>query len=156
MSMNVNRPKTTLHPRGRRSSDGYVVLPGHPFFGERVRILQHGQTEGGRWCLIAHPAREQFHYRFPARWLSEEPPDRKIAHRRGRCEISLPREALEGLVRMVQGLIRSTPVERSDGKPTTAPDSSGDLATPAAREQRGARRETALRPAPGGRSASDQ
>jgi hypothetical protein len=39
-----------------------------------------------RWCIIANPDRDEFHYRIPERWLSEDTPkERKASDRLSTC-----------------------------------------------------------------------
>jgi hypothetical protein len=75
-----------------------VVLPGHPFYGEEVAILQVGNTNTQAWCLIAHPHQEHFHYRLPLRWISEKPLEPLEDSLQKKSHIVLSPLALEKLV----------------------------------------------------------
>jgi hypothetical protein len=73
----------------------YVDLPGHPFYGQKVRIIQEGRTGKVYWCLIAHPNKEGLHYQISKRWLCENFPDQSSASTKDFCQRPIPIEALE-------------------------------------------------------------
>lgn len=62
-------------PKPHVKEESYVILPGHPFYGKAVTVLQKGRTSTHEWCLIAHPERPGFHYRIPSRWLDHNCPE---------------------------------------------------------------------------------
>jgi hypothetical protein len=146
--MNCDADKKTPHRRARRRK-AYVALPGHPFFGARVRVLQEGRTDTTRWCLIAHPARAEYHYRLPARWLSDDPPCRKLGPSQSRGNVALAMAAMEQLVRLLQGFGVDGATPRGeggdDGEAAAAPNRRSDLATSSDREEGGADQQAVLR-----------
>jgi hypothetical protein len=88
----------------QRLTEGYVALPGHPFYGRRVQIVQrHGQ--GARFCcLIASPENPALHYRFPTRWLSPTAPLPATAPVRVPTSIALSLAALDTLTQRMRAL----------------------------------------------------
>src|SRR5262249_39201304 len=104
------------------------------------------RTDTTHWCLIAHPSRRGFHYRLPARWLSEEAPRRKVGPSRGRCELALTMGAMERLVRLLRGLSALDPSSGGgDGETAEAP---------ILRLRRGSSLQFYVRPAADGRRAA--
>ena len=79
-----------------------VILPGHPFYGIKVEILQTGKTDSQEWCLIKHPEQCGFNYRIPSRWLdSKIPPDIQLMSYQ-KNEIAFPFLKLQKLALFIQ------------------------------------------------------
>ena len=78
-----------------------MILPGHPFYGQRVKILQAGSTDTMSWFLFEHPKHEYFHYRLSQRWFSEEPPPEIIPSDRTNTQFVLSFSALQKLTRIL-------------------------------------------------------
>ncbi len=75
----------------------YVILPGHPFYGQKTTIIQTGRTDTTEWCLITHPTKEHFHYRIPLRWVDNNPPNILEVSSRKNKEIALSFSSLQKL-----------------------------------------------------------
>jgi len=120
-----------------------VILPGHPFYGQKVKILQAGSTDTMSWFLFEHPKHEYFHYRISRRWLAEDPPSEVIVSERKNTQFVLSFSALQKLVKILQppsslsmGLDNSTDIEtnqpsKKEGTPLkeTEPQQDDDLSS---------------------------
>ena len=81
-----------------------MILPGHPFYGYKVKILQRGCTSTMNWVLISNPFQEEFHYRIPERWLSKEAPKETFTKHTDKTIIQFPIafNSLQKLTRLIQ------------------------------------------------------
>ena len=57
-----------------QSEEKYVILPGHPFYGQRFRVLSRRDHKTYIRCVIENPQQPGFHYHIMERWLSSTPP----------------------------------------------------------------------------------
>lgn len=100
--MNINRQNATNDlGKPHKLKEAFVVLPGHPFYGLKVEILQQGKTDSHEWCLIKHPKHPDFNYRISRRWLESQPLPEKKLQTYKENEIALPFSQLQKLVQFV-------------------------------------------------------
>jgi hypothetical protein len=80
----------------------YISLPGHPLYGQRVRLTHYEPAATARFCLIEDLLFPNFHYQIKATWLSSTPPPLISASefKQPSIQISLP-----ALRRMVQVIL---------------------------------------------------
>ena len=78
-----------------------MILPGHPFYGQSVKILQSGSTDTMSWFLFEHPKHECFHYRISQSWLSEDPPPEIISSDRTNTQFVLSFSALQKFAKIL-------------------------------------------------------
>ena len=102
----------------------YLDLPGHPFYGQKVQIIQEGRTDTMAWCLIAHPTQEGFHYRISKRWLCQKAPDKHLKQSQSPCHNPIPLEVLEKLAIFLKTLSRNDDRDRK-GKGETKEEKKG-------------------------------
>ena len=129
-------------PETLKSEEQFVVLPGHPFYGRQVTILERRTSGTYTRCVIEDPARPGFHYHIPERWLSTSPPPPEPIRTAAHCPICLPLPALDRMVQII--LIRDrTGRARGDDSPDER-DRNADLEAVAAQEQSAAQRGSLL------------
>jgi len=111
MFSNDNQRNADNDQRRLRLEPGFVVLPGHPFYGREVYILSRHPTATTVWCLIASPDNPEFHYRIPERWLApcSPPPPSQPAPVNTPVVLSL-----SALDKMTQRLLIKRRTERSN------------------------------------------
>jgi len=100
--MDTNKLKATVDPLKPLSKQLYVILPGHPFYGQKVKVLQAGSTDKMSWFLFEHPKHEYFHYRISQRWLAEDSPPELIVSDRRNTQFVLSFSALQKLTKILQ------------------------------------------------------
>ena len=97
-----------------------MVLPGHPFYGQKVKVLQSGSTDTMNWCLFEHPKHEYFHYRISQRWLSEEPPPEIIPSDRTNTQFVLSFPALQKFAKILLSPVSSSSLTIELDNPTNS------------------------------------
>jgi len=93
----------------------YVSLPGHPFYGQKVRLIRYQPASRAHNCFIESPVYPGFQYQIKATWLSTTPPlsTSSAASKQSSLWIALP--ALDRMVQIL--LIHSEQVKaREDGQ----------------------------------------
>lgn len=100
-SSHTNILKATVNPSKPCLNHLYVILPGHPFYGQQVKVLQAGSTDTMNWFLFEHPKHEYFHYRISQSWLSEDPPPEIIPSDRTNTQFVLSFSALQKLAKIL-------------------------------------------------------
>jgi hypothetical protein len=122
--MNKNKSTTQNYQQKPHLKFAYLDLPGHPFYGQKVQIIQEGRTDTMAWCLIAHPTQEGLHYRISKRWLCQKAPDKHLKHCQPPCQNPIPIEALEKLAIFLKTLSRNDDRDRK-GKGETKEEKKG-------------------------------
>jgi hypothetical protein len=105
----------------QKSNEYYVALPGHPFYGRRVKVLQWRSSTTYTRCVIEDPEHRDFHHHIPERWLSVSPPP-DLAPVSGQDPIWLPLPALDRMVQMILAMDQ-TGRAREDDRPFERGDS---------------------------------
>lgn len=112
------------NPLGPQSNEQFVVLPGHPFYGRRVRVVGSRSSTTYTLAVIEDPTRPGFHYHIPQRWLASAPPLPALPSASALRAICLSWAALDKMVQLIltQDETRRThedlqPVERDDSQP---------------------------------------
>jgi hypothetical protein len=85
----------------RKPEEQYVVLPGHPFYGRRVQVLDRRSSRTYTRCIIEDPAHLGFHYHIPERWLSTSPPLPEPVSVAAQHPIWLSLPALDRMVQLI-------------------------------------------------------
>jgi hypothetical protein len=84
------------------SEESFVVLPSHPFYGCRVRVISKQEAKTYTLCVIEDPRHAGFHYQLNQRWLAHDPPNNKpVPDKNEQKSISLPLPALDKMVQMI-------------------------------------------------------
>jgi hypothetical protein len=129
-------------PERLKSEEQFVSLPGHPFYGRQVTILERRTSGTYTRCVIEDPAHLGFHYHIPERWLSTSPPPPEPTRTTAHCPICLPLPALDRMVQII--LIKDrTGRARGDDSPDER-DRSRDLGKTATQAQSTAQRASLL------------
>jgi hypothetical protein len=133
-------PRKSSHDVQHKQQDGqeiqksdkyYVTLPGHPFYGRCVKVLQRRTSKTYTRCVIEDPTHPDFHHHISERWLSVSPPPDCVPGF-AQDPIWLPLPALDRMVQMILAMDQTRrareddqPFERGDRTDLDA-DSSGE------------------------------
>ncbi len=98
----------------QKSAEFYVALPGHPFYGHRVKILQRRISKTYTRCVIEDPAHPEFHYHIPERWLSVSPPPSAPIPVSAQNSVWLPLPALDKMVQMILAMDQTRRAREDD------------------------------------------
>jgi hypothetical protein len=69
-----NKSNKQNNPESPLSGEVYVSLPGHPLYGQKVRLTRYEPASRAHYCLIENPVYPDFQYQIKATWLSSSPP----------------------------------------------------------------------------------
>lgn len=90
-----NKEKGQQEPQ---SDERYVILPGHPFYGQCFKVVSRRDHKTYVRCVIENPKQPGFHYHIMERWLSATPPTLPV---KPSFVITLEPVALDKMVQMV-------------------------------------------------------
>ena len=82
-----------------------MILPGHPFYGLRVRVVGRRASKTYSLCVIEDPQHPGFHYQLSERWLAKSPPPPEPVPGSEIEFLALPLSVLDKMVQMI--LIRN-------------------------------------------------
>ncbi len=101
-STHNDQPNKQDGPESPLPEEIYVILPGHPFYGQKVRLTHYEPARRAHYCFIENPLYPGFQYQIKATWLSPTPPLSTSPEdfKQGSIWIALP-----ALDRMVQILL---------------------------------------------------
>jgi hypothetical protein len=127
-TLNDNQANKQNGPAEQSSEEWlYVSLPGHPFYGQRVRLIKYQPASTARYCLIEDPQQSDFHYQIKSTWLSSSPPipASQLEFKQPAVRIAL--SALDKMVQMI--LVHQNERRIKDVEPFIQRGSSPDLGT---------------------------
>lgn len=104
ITTNSHQDTAAAYPRVPRLQEAYVALPGHPFYGQLVQVLQYYRKGATLSCLITAPGNPNLHYRLPARWLEADTPPSAVPPAQVPTSIALSLAALDTLTQRVRAL----------------------------------------------------
>jgi len=78
-----------------------VILPGHPFYGQPVKVIRRQLAATYTRCTIENPTDPNFHHQIPERWLSSSPPPPEADGASARQAICLSLTALDTMTQMI-------------------------------------------------------
>jgi hypothetical protein len=109
-----------------QSDERYVILPGHPFYGQRFKVLSRHNHKTYVRCVIETPQQPGFQYQIMERWLSANPPSLSA---QSSVVLALPLSTLDKMVQMILTITqKGQALNNAQGIPST---SSRDLASTA-------------------------
>lgn len=79
----------------------FVILPGHPFYGQPVKVISRQSSTTYTRCTIENPADPNFHHQIPERWLSANPPSPEPAGVASLTAVCLSLTALDKMTQMI-------------------------------------------------------
>jgi len=83
------------------SDERYVVLPGHPLYGQRVTVLGRRSSKTYTRCIIEDSAHRGFHYQVNERWLAASPPPSERLSATVQAPICLSLAAVDKMAQMI-------------------------------------------------------
>jgi hypothetical protein len=78
-----------------------VILPGHPFYGQPVKVISRQSSTTYTRCTIENPADPNFHHQIPERWLSANPPPPEPEGAASLKAVCLSLTALDKMTQMI-------------------------------------------------------
>lgn len=89
----------------------FVTLPGHPFYGQPVKIISRQSSTTYTRCTIENPVDPNFHHQIPERWLSVTPPPPEPE---GYTTLKAIRLSLTALDKMSQMILAKSQIRKDD------------------------------------------
>ena len=79
----------------------YVALPGHPFYGQQVKVISRQAADTYTRCTVENPTDPNFHYQIPAGWLSSVSPPPEVETKPTENAIHLSLRSLDKMAQMI-------------------------------------------------------
>jgi hypothetical protein len=110
----------------------YVSLPGHPFYGQLVKVCGRLTADTYTRCTIENPTNPNFHYQILERWLSATPPLLEPDPAKNQGAIRLSVKALDTMTQMILAKSR---LRRDQDAPTNPGNDCPPLGTDSTAKQ---------------------
>ena len=110
-----------------------MILPGHPFYGLRVRVVGRRASKTYSLCVIEDPQHPGFHYQLSERWLAKSPPPPEPVPGSEIESLALPLSVLDKMVQMM--LIKNSRGKETEDDSSARGNNGTDLGADPATEQ---------------------